>query len=291
MKSDPTLRSRTRASCFMIGPVCMDPVCLVTGGRGQLGRAIADLPGFTVVITDLPELDVTSMGSVSSAVSRYDPELIINFAAVTDVDLCQRRPDLAMRVHRHGVANLAATGRRLLTISTDHVFTGDGGRDRPFTEGSPVDPANIYGESKLLGEISALEARSDNIVIRTSWMFSGEQGLCPFIWRRLTETGTVRAVRDQRACITYAPDLALMIGELVRDGAGGLYHLASSPGITPAELAHRLAVHTGGVVEEIDWSDLDLDAPRPVYSELGTERDRHLPGLEDALERWRKSYV
>ncbi|OPL19989.1 MAG: hypothetical protein AVO35_00595 [Candidatus Aegiribacteria sp. MLS_C] len=269
----------------------MDQVYLITGGGGQLGRALADVLGEAAVITGLPELDVTSEASISSAVDRYDPDVILNCAAVADVDLCQRRPDLAGLVHVTGVENLAATGRRLLTISTDHVFTGTPGMTKPFTEGSPTCPANVYGQSKLMGEAPVLEAREDNIVIRTSWMFSDGNGLCPFLWRELFGRGRVRAVRDQRACMTYAPDLAAKIVDMLQEGAGGLYHLANPPGVTPAELAHFLVHFTGGTVEEIDWHELDLDAPRPFYSELGTVRDHNLPSLDDALERWRRSYV
>lgn len=269
----------------------MDPVYLITGGGGQLARALAAVLGPAAAVTDLAELDVTSEASVSSAVGKYDPDVILNCAAVADVDLCQRMPDLAMRVHVDGVRNLAATGRRLLTISTDHVFTGAPGLTAPFTEDSPACPANVYGRSKLMGEAPALEARKDNVVVRTSWMFSGENGLCPFLWRELSGNGRVAAVRNQRACMTYAPDLAVKILDVLDEGNGGLYHLANPPGITPAELALRLVPFTGGTVEEIDWSELDLDAPRPFYSELGTVRGHTLPSIDDALERWRRNYV
>ncbi len=264
---------------------------LITGAKGQLGRALLGLLGRRAAGTDLPEVDVTSVDSVLAAVGEYDPQWIINCAAITDVDLCQREPGIAMKVHRDGVANLARTGRKLLTISTDHVFTGSAGTKTPILEGDRTCPSNRYGESKLLGESEALDARPENIVVRTSWMFSGDTGLCPFIYRSLAHRGRVRAVCDQRACLTYAPDLADAIVGLTSGEAGGLFHLVNSPGITPAELAARFARSSGGVVEEVSWSDLELDAPRPFYSVLGTAREVSLPDMEDALERWRKSNV
>ena len=264
---------------------------LITGATGQLGTALLKLLGTNAVGTDLPEVDVTEPGSVMAAVDRVDPQWIINCAAVVDVDLCQRKPDLAFKVNRDGVRNLAMTGRKLLTISTDHVFTGFKGQKTPFLEGDKTSPVNVYGESKLLGEAEALDANPENIVIRTSWMFSSMKGMIPFFWKSLTENGEVTAVCDQIACLTFAPDLARAVIDIITQGGNGLYHVACGPGITPAEAAGRLVEFTGGSVREVSWSDLDLDAPRPVYSEIATSRGIQLPAVWDAIERWRKYYV
>ncbi len=264
---------------------------LITGAYGQLGTALLNLLGTDAVGTDLPEVDITEPGSIRAAIDRIDPQWIINCAAVTDVDLCQRKPDLAFKVHKDGVMNLARTGRKLLTISTDHVFTGFKGQKEPFLEGDKTSPANVYGESKLLGEAEALDADPGNIVIRTSWMFSSRRGMIPFFWRSLSEDGEVMAVCDQVACLTFAPDLARAIIEIITHGGNGLYHIACRPGLTPAQAAERLTEFTGGSVREVSWSDLDLDAPRPVYSEIATSRAIQLPTVWDAVERWRKSNV
>jgi dTDP-4-dehydrorhamnose reductase len=130
---------------------------LITGASGQLGSVLLDLLGNDAVGTDLPEVDITDPDSIRGAVDRIDPKWIINCAAVADVDLCQRKPELAMKVHRDGIANLVRTGRRLVTISTDHVFTGFKGQTKPFLEGDETFPANVYGESKLLGDAESLD--------------------------------------------------------------------------------------------------------------------------------------
>lgn len=253
--------------------------------------ALLRLLGERAVGTDLPDLDVTSSDSVRAAVDAWDPLWIVNCAAVTDVDRCEREPELAMRVHRDGVANLAAEGRRLLTISTDHVFTGKKGRSRPFLEDDRTCPVNLYGRSKLMGELEALGSGSGNIVVRTSWMFSDGEGLVPFIWRSLSLGGEVMAVSDQQACLTYAPDLATAMIELMERGRSGVFHLVNRPGMTPARLADLAARETGGEVRRVAWTDLDLDAPRPFYSELGTSRKIELPAIQDALERWKEQNV
>ena len=185
---------------------------LITGAAGQLGAALLKLLGNSAVGTDLPEVDVTQPDSIRAAVDRVDPQWIINCATVVDVDLCQRKPDLAFEVNSGGVRNLAMTGRKLLTISTDHVFTGFKGQKAPFLEGDKTSPANVYGESKLLGEAEALNADPENIVIRTSWMFSSMKGMIPFFWKSLSEEGEVMAVSDQIACLTFAQDLAEVMG-------------------------------------------------------------------------------
>lgn len=264
---------------------------LITGASGQLGRALLRLLGERAAGTDLPGLDVTSAGSVRDAVDALDPLWIVNCAAVTDVDRCEREPELAMRVHRDGVANLAAAGRRLLTISTDHVFTGEKGRSRPFLEDDRTCPANLYGRSKLMGELEALESGPGNIVVRTSWMFSDAEGLVPFIWRSLSRSGKVMAVSDQQACLTYAPDLAAAMVELMERDRSGVFHLVNRPGMTPARVADLAVRETGGEVRRVEWTDLDLDAPRPFYSELGTSRGVELPAIQDALERWKERNV
>ncbi len=260
---------------------------LIAGGAGQLGRALRSMLGPRALAADLPDLDITSPDSVQRLVRETDPVWIINCAAITDVDYCQRNPDQAIRVHRDGVANLASTGRRLLTLSTDQVFSGGTDRKVPVTENDTTSPCNTYGRSKLMGEEIALKADSRNVVVRTSWMFSSCLGLPSFLWRELVEKGSVSAVTDQRACLTFAPDLADGICRILDGNEGGIFHLVNRPGMTPVELAERISGITGGRVEPVGWDDLHLEAPRPVFSELDSNRDILLPNVWDAFERWR----
>ena len=262
---------------------------LITGANGQLGKAFLNLLGKEAEGIDLPDVDITEQDSVQRAVDRTDPEWIINCSAVTDVDLCQRKPELAYKVHRDGVGNLASTGRKLVTFSTDHIFNGKFDRVQPFLENDTPSPANVYGESKLQGESEALSGHTDNIVIRTSWLFSESTGMVPYFWRKLSENTLITAVTDQVACLTYAPDLTKAVLKIIVDGRSGLFHLASNPGMTPFELVIRLAEYVDGPIQKITWAKLDLDAPRPAYSVLATSRGLELPTAWDAVERWRIS--
>ncbi|MCK4672158.1 MAG: sugar nucleotide-binding protein, partial [Candidatus Aegiribacteria sp.] len=158
---------------------------------------------------------------------------------------------------------------------------------KAFFEDDTPSPANVYGESKLQGESEALSGFTDNIVIRTSWLFSESMGMVPYFWRMLSENALITAVTDQVACLTYAPDLAGAVLKIIIGGRSGLFHLASNPGVTPFELATRLAEYVDGTIQEITWAQLDLEAPRPAYSVLATSRGLELPTVWDAVERWR----
>lgn len=259
---------------------------LVAGGRGLLGTALVERLGSRAVGMDLPELDVTCPDSVNNAMRRVKPRIIINTAALTDVDHCQDAPDLAFRVHRDGVRNLARTGTRLLTFSTDHVFT-DG--TAPIPEDARPGPANSYGMSKLAGEHEAL-GMSGNAVIRTSWLFDLERGMVPRMGRKLIQGGCVKAVRDQTACVTFVPHLLRAVLSIVESGESGLFHCVNPGGITPLGIAERIAARFGtGNIQSVAWRDLGLPAPRPSYSVLGTLRRVVLPPLEEALEEWMRS--
>jgi dTDP-4-dehydrorhamnose reductase len=257
---------------------------LVTGGGGTLGAALGAVLGEDAVLLDVPELDITDAGRVGRVVSTVAPRAIVNCAAVTDVDLCQRRPRLAMSVHRDGVANLAATGIRLLTISTDHVFPGSG--SGPYLESSPAAPVNEYGRSKLAGERFALEA--GGTVVRTSWLFGGREGLVPYLYGRLSAGREVRAVIDQRACATWAADLARGLMEVLENEVEGVVHMANRGAFTPLEIARLLRALCGrGTIREVRWADLEMDAPRPRWSVLDSERGGMLRPLEEAIRGWR----
>jgi len=259
---------------------------LVTGGNGLLGTALLERLGCRAIGMDLPGVDITDRASVTGAVMVTKPSLIINCAALTDVDSCQTNPDRAFRVHRDGVRNLAETGARLVTISTDHVFTNGGA---PLTEGTPTLPANIYGESKLSGEIEAL-ATGRSAVIRTSWLFGKGKGLLPWLRNGLLRGGELKVVRDQTACVAFVPHLVEVILEIVESGSTGVFHCVNPGPVTPLDLAFTLRDRLGcGTVRAVCWKDLDVPAPRPFYSALGTNGPFQLPPLDEAFEEWMES--
>lgn len=254
---------------------------MVVGASGMLGSELMKLLGHSGIACDLPAFDVTDSDSVTAAIARVKPDVLLNTSAITDVDFCEQNPELAEGVHHTGVKNLAATGIRLITVSTDQVFSSG---NRYLLESDSTEPANIYAASKLRGEASALEYPA-NAVVRTSWLF-GEKGLLPWIITRLCTDGVVTAVTDQTSCLTSVVSLAgILVGMATDTDRTGLYHCVNKGAVTPYELACRVRDRIGtGTVKATDWAQLALPAHRPVWSALGTERNIELPSLEEVME-------
>lgn len=259
---------------------------LVTGSRGLLGRLFMERLGTRASGVDLPGTDLTGdQAGIAALVASSGADTVVNCAALTDVDYCETHREEAFRIHAGAVAALARAARRLVTFSTDHVFTGPSAA--PFLEADPASPANAYAESKLAGEALALEHPS-SIVVRTSWLFAGERGLLPRLFAGIESGSPVRAVSDQTACVTYAPDLVDATLAMLEDGFSGLVHAVNGGPATPLRIAQELACTPGVRVEPVRWDDLGLPARRPVYSALGTSTRYVLPSREEAVERWRK---
>jgi dTDP-4-dehydrorhamnose reductase len=264
---------------------------LLAGSAGLLGGFVLRELGDGCTGMDLPELDITSAASVRAAVDAVSPDCIVNCAAMTDVDGCERDPLGALSLHGTGVANLTGTGVRLVTVSTDQVFDSDS--PEPLLEdASPAGPpVNEYARSKLAGERIALGVPG-NAVVRTSWLFGRDRGMVPGFWRELSKGGTVRAVSDQTSSITYARDLAASIAAIARNGGTGIFHRVNRGALSPLDVARRLREMAGcGEVLPVTWADLALDAPRPRCSVLGTSRGDPLPDAWDAVERWMRKNV
>ena len=146
---------------------------LLTGGRGMLGRTICEeLADFEIVPTDLPEADITDEDRIAAVLRKHRPDAVIHCAAMTAVDRCEEAVDLAYRLNARGTANVASAcdrqGIRLIAISTDYVFEGDG--DRPYSEFDVATGGRtVYGKSKFAGEEQARALCPDHVVCRISW--------------------------------------------------------------------------------------------------------------------------
>jgi dTDP-4-dehydrorhamnose reductase len=136
---------------------------MVVGSSGMLGSRLMKLLGSRAAGFDLPDFDVTDPGCVRKTVARVRPDVIINASAITDVDYCEQNPEAAERVHHYGVRNLAVSGVRLVSVSTDQVFND--GRGLYIPESHPAEPVNVYAASKLRGRfIVSGECHCKNIM-------------------------------------------------------------------------------------------------------------------------------
>lgn len=260
---------------------------LVVGAEGLLGSELMSWLSGKVTGVDLPEFDVTDRETVEELLVSCKPRWIINCSGITDVDLCERNPSLSWKVHRDGVRNLLSSEAKLLTIGTDQVFSGRTGI--PWTEEDNTNPVNQYAESKLAGDLLALE-KHNSVVVRTSWLFAEWNGLVPRFYRKLSEGKTVKAVTNQMSSVTFLPDLVEFILEIIREDKSGLFHFACCGGMNPFSIAeHLVKLIRTGRIQEVTWEDLEVDAERPEYSVLGTSRNTVFPDVKECILRWRKT--
>lgn len=272
---------------------------LVTGCRGQLGRAlesVAAARGHEPFGVDLPELDITDAAAVRAVVAAARPDAIVNCAAFTAVDLAETQEGAALAVNGTAVGHLAESanlaGAVLVQVSTDYVFAGDS--SRPYRESDPPAPVSAYGRTKLVGELAAATARR-HLIARTAWLF-GEGGV-NFVEaiRRQLDAGRseLRVVDDQRGSPTYARDLAVGLVELVEHGAEGTFHAVNDGSATWFDFACEIVRVLGAraTVEPVTTAAFPRPAPRPGNSVLDTSRLRSalghgLPSWQDALSRY-----
>ncbi len=248
-------------------------------------------PSHSVAALGHAECDITDEAALQRVFEQHRPELVINAAAYTDVDGCERNPGLAMAVNGDGAGNVRraaeGVGARVFHISTDYVF--DGAQQTPYGERDAVHPVSAYGRSKLEGERQVLEGggdRSPHLVIRTSWLYGRHR--VNFVDRVIEQAqikGLVKAVTNQRSCLTWTRHLARTTGKLAGKLATGILHLAGTGVCTRFEIAEHIVRKLGcdAKLEPVEWGDLNLPATRPAYSEMTSERldELHLAPLPE----------
>lgn len=260
---------------------------LVFGAGGQLGYELmrrGRALGPDILGVDLPQTDITRMAQVADIIAAYQPLLVINAAAYTNVDGAESEPELAMAINRNGPANIAracaANKTALIHLSTDYVF--DGRQATPYRETDPVSPIGVYGRSKAAGEAALRSELNEHIILRTAWLY-GVHGhnFVKTILKLAREKDVIRVVSDQYGSPTSAADLAeaiLTISNIIRQGAAidwGTYHYCGRGIISWYELA-RAAVniyrHQSQAriarVDPIKTADYPTRAERPPYSAL-----------------------
>lgn len=258
------------------------------GCRGQLGRAslaLLEARGVPAAGIDLPELDIADAGAVEDFLTAFSPapEVVLNAAAFTHVDRCEREPAVAERSNAVAPGVLAeacrAIGAKLIHVSTDYVFGGDA--RAPYREEDPTHPRCVYGRTKRDGERRVLAASADFAVVRTSWLFGSGRNFIAAILDQAEQrrsgaaSGPLRVVDDQVGCPTYAADLAAAAFSLVEAEARGLYHVANDGIATWWDLA-RFCLDEAGygdlAIERTKTDELDLPARRPSWSVLDCSR-------------------
>ncbi len=262
------------------------PKILITGGNGQLAKALqhhALAKQFILQIYSHQLFDITQPQMIEKIIAREQPDFIINTAAYTAVDKAEYESEQALFVNYYGAKNLAIACEKyhipLLHLSTDYVF--DGQQIKAYVEHDPINPLNIYGKSKCLGEKSIREACEQHIILRVSGVFS-EYGnnFVKTILRLAQEKNELRIVADQITCLTYASDIALVLFKLIQiKNHWGTYHYCNSDALSWYDFAVNIleiaAPHYHFAVKKIQAITGDeyiSAAKRPRYSVLNCKR-------------------
>lgn len=249
---------------------------IVTGANGQLGRAInlqyAGSQEYELVNTDVEELDITSIDKVMEFVRGVRPYAIINCAAYTAVDACEQEEDLAFRINAVGPRNLSIaateTGAKMMHVSTDYVFDGNG--TRPYRETDPTGPQGAYGRTKLAGENFVKEFGSRHYIIRTAWLYGDGRNFVKTMLRLSETHDKVRVVMDQVGSPTSAGELAKAIAYLLPTENYGLFHGTCEGDCSWAQFTEEIFRLAGKntAVEAITSEEYGAAAKRPAYSIL-----------------------
>lgn len=271
----------------------------ILGASGQLGsdlvRTLAEA-GQEVVAVDHGRVDVRDQGAVRRLLRETRPEAVVNCAAFHRTEECEQRPEEAFGVNAVGALYVARAcaevGSLCVYISTDYVF--DGQKGSPYTEQDEPRPVNVYGASKLAGEMLVRQSCPRWLIVRTAGLFGRTGSRAKggnFVETILTKAAAgehLRVVDDQRISPTYTLDLARALGDLLREGITGLVHLTNGGSCTWYELALK-AIELCGLearVEAIASSHLPGAARRPRNSSLTSVRVPALRPWPEALRAY-----
>ncbi len=273
----------------------------VVGANGRLGAALGReyATDFQVISLGHRELDLEKRDQIRSILFQSEFDLLINCAALTNVDYCESHRDEAFLINAHGPRLVAEICReksaRMIHMSTDYVF--DGKRDAPYIEEDLPAPLSVYAESKLAGEKEVLAVSAKNLVVRLSWVFGPDKpSFIDQIIQRARENEAVTAVADKFSSPTYAIDATNWLRLAWENDAQGILHLANSGQCSwqewaqyAIEVCRNLGVPLKAErVGKLSLTDMkNFVARRPVYTVLSTAKFAALTGVQP--RHWREA--
>lgn len=282
---------------------------VLIGANGQLGSDIVKVfgadPFYQIIPINRDTIDVTNPATITAAIDKYHPEMIISTAAFHRVDVCETSPKESFAVNAFGVRNLALECLKsditLVHFSTDYVFGQDTRRNTPYVESDAPGPVNLYGISKLAGEHFMKYLLKKYFIIRTSGLY-GAAGPVEkngnFVDNLITkskEQKEISVVNDQILTPTYTVDLSLNLKELLKTASYGLYHITSEEQCSWFGFAQEILRDIGSntVTKPVSTSDFYSPVKRPAYSVLENANLKKInlnlmKPWQDALKRYMK---
>lgn len=274
----------------------MTIVCI--GKSGQVAKALAERAnsrGVTLTCLGRQDLNLLESSKIAETLRAVAPSFVVNAAAYTKVDAAESHKDAAYALNTTAPGALAeacsSLGVPLLHISTDYVF--DGRSDAPYREDDPTGPLNIYGRSKLAGEVAVRTALSQHVILRTSWIYGPHNpNFITTMLRLAREKGEASVVNDQIGAPTSALDLAdaiLTIATAIlitpSPNQFGTFHYSALGACSWADFAALIYSHydkhKNGItrLNSIPSSDYPTPARRPMNSRLATDKIREIYGI------------
>ena len=258
---------------------------LITGAFGQLGIACSNIlePKFNIIKTGInadsgnEKLDVSSKKDVENFLNQYKPDIILNLAAITNVDGCEHDPEQADRVNREGVIHLCdGFDGHFIQLSTDYVFDGE---DGPYLEDDTTNPMSIYGKTKLEAETYLINSKVNHTIIRTNVVYSyvpeTKASFLKWVVQSLKDSKSINVVSDQWNNPTSTDSLAAFIQKTILSEIYGLYHYADQGLMSRYEFAKLIAKIfklDPDLIKPILTSELSQAASRPLKSGLVTQK-------------------
>ena len=263
---------------------------LILGAQGQVGCALvtrARQAGIPCDGLGRAQCDITDRNAVERVI-QAGRRIVVNCAAYTAVDQAESEVEAANRVNIAGAENVAAACAAasvpLIHLSTDYIF--DGEKHEPIREDDPPRPLNVYGQSKLDGEIAVRQRLKGHIILRTSWIFSAHgQNFVKTILRLANAQSQLRVVDDQIGGPTAADAVAKAILDIVDISAKsgfvdwGTYHFSGAPPASRCEFARAIVAHRGAVVLPLATKDAPRPARRPMNAVLDCNRILQVFGI------------
>ena len=275
---------------------------VILGVGGRLGAALLReyRDKFDVADFNHTQLNLSDLGAVREKLRNTSFDILINAAGFTKVDLCETQPDRAFLINAEAPRVVAEIcdekNARLIHFSTDYVFGGD--RREPYTEEDQANPISVYGESKLAGENNVLAAKSQNLVVRVSWVFGPDRpSFIDAMIQQAQENDEVDAVADKFSTPSYTLDIAAMLPQFFDPKVeGGILHFANAGQCSWREYAQWAVdcCHDGGLplkaktIGERELRDMtNWIARRPIYSVLSSRKYTKLTGISPRT--WREA--
>ncbi len=274
------------------------PLVIVTGANGQLGKELRrqaeadDMHRY--LFFGRGDLPIENFELVRQVFRADPPAFCINCAAYTAVDKAESEKDAAFLANAEAPAVLAGVcrehGGKFIHISTDYVF--DGRNDHPYVEEDITSPLNVYGASKLEGEVQVLANDPDAVVIRTSWVYSEfGKNFVKTMLNLMKDRPAINVVADQWGSPTYAADLAHDIVRILRSGSWtpGIYHYSNEAAINWHAFAEAIRDLSGSScrLDPIPASQYPTPASRPAYSVMSKEKFTRTWGIP--MRPWKES--